>query len=331
LIAKAEVLAEAVKGKPGDYAYRAKTGHFELLPNRISIDDLKKKFPRWAWLRQPRGKAIVPAQYAAALWKLVHEKNSTVQILIGGSRGMKLLEQMAAHGRRASWYAPKLTATGDTVLFYIEKPVSAIVAKGTALSRTKPTRLKWYETKVGRVRLLESPITLSELRQLFPNWAWLRSPNQFAYVSPERAKALLKRCELKSPPSIIEGAASSGAGFGDAKTNALVEQAAVRKVTRRLERRGYKVFSRESERVGYDLDATKGRTELHVEVKGVSGEGMQFLITQAEVAKATSDSAFRLMVVTKARTRDAQVKEFRGGDLKRRFALTPVSYFAVRR
>jgi hypothetical protein len=57
----------------------------------------------------------------------------------------------------------------------------------------------------------------------------------------------------------------------------------VRKVTRRLERRGYKVFSRESERVGYDLDATKGRTELHVEVKGVSGEGMQFLIAQAEV------------------------------------------------
>ena len=117
-IAKAEVLAEAVKGEPGDYAYRAKTGHFELLPNRISIDDLKRKFPRWAWLRQPRGKAIVPTQYAAALLKLVHEKNSTAQILIGGTRGMKLLEQMAAHGRRASWFAPKLTAIGDTVLFY---------------------------------------------------------------------------------------------------------------------------------------------------------------------------------------------------------------------
>jgi hypothetical protein len=55
---------------------------------------------------------------------------------------------------------------------------------------------------------------------------------------------------------------------------------------------------------------------------------MQFLITQAEVAKAASDSQFRLMVVTNARTRRARVWEFDGRDFKRRFALMPVSYFA---
>ena len=331
LVAKAEVLAEAVKGKPGDWAYRVKIGRFDLLPNRIGIDDLKKKFPRWAWLRFPRGKAIVPAEYSDSLWKLVHEKRSTVQILIGGTGGLKLLEQLAAEDRVAYWYAPKLTAPKDIVLFYIEQPVSAIVAKGKALSRARATRLKWYEAKVGNIRLLESPISLLELRQMFPDWVWLRSVNQFSYITPERAKALLKRCELKSSPSQIEAAVSVAAGFGDAETNALVEKAAVRKVTQQLERRGFNVISRERERVGYDLDATKGRQELHVEVKGVSGEGMQFLITQAEVAKAKSDSAFRLMVVTKARTKNAEVEEFRGRDLKRRFALTPISYFAVTR
>jgi hypothetical protein len=50
---------------------------------------------------------------------------------------------------------------------------------------------------------------------------------------------------------------------------------------------------------------------------------MQFLITQAEVAKAASDSQ-----VTNARTRRARVWEFDGHDFKRRFALMPVSYFA---
>ena len=153
----------------------------------------------------------------------------------------------------------------------------------------------------------------------------------FAYVTPERGKALLERCTLKSSMFVKELARSAGGGFGDSETNSLVEQAAVRKVTQILKRRGFKVSSRERERIGYDLDATKGKTELHVEVKGVSGDRLQFLITQAEVAKAKSDRFFRLMVVTEARTRSARVQEFSGRDFKRDFALAPVSYFAERK
>jgi hypothetical protein len=55
---------------------------------------------------------------------------------------------------------------------------------------------------------------------------------------------------------------------------------------------------------------------------------MQFLITRGEVAKAASDSQFRLIVVTNARSRRARVREFDGGDFRRRFVLMPVSYFA---
>ena len=286
LIAKAHVLAEAKKTKPGDsYRYRAKTGRFEILPNQVSIRDLKRAFPRWAWLTQPRSKAIVPAQYADRLWKMVHAKSSDVQILISNAgHGNKLLQEMAGTGRAGFWFVPKLTAVGDTVLFYVEEPVSAIVAIGKAVSAPKATTEKWYEAKVGKVRLLDVPITLEELRKMFPDWAWLRSVNMFAYVTRERAKDLLKRCELKSSISAADAAISSAAGFGDAKTNKLIERAAVRKVTRRLKRSGFKVRSRERDGVGYDLDATRGRTELHVEVKGVSGDVMQFPITRKEVA-----------------------------------------------
>ena len=107
LIAKAAVLATAVKGKPGDYAYRAKIGRFELLPNRVGIETLRKRFPGWAWLRLPRGKAIVPARYADKLWKLVHQSRSNVQILISNSGyGQDLLAKLARTGNRKSGRRP---------------------------------------------------------------------------------------------------------------------------------------------------------------------------------------------------------------------------------
>jgi hypothetical protein len=109
-----------------------------------------------------------------------------------------------------------LTQSGDTVLFYVEEPVSAIVAVGKALSATRPTRTKWYEAKVGAIRKLESPICLKEFRQMFSDWAWLKNVSMFAYVSPERAKALLKRCRQDSKIQTDNMACRAGAGFGNA-------------------------------------------------------------------------------------------------------------------
>ena len=65
-----------------------------------------------------------------------------------------------------------------------------------------------------------------------------------------------------------------GAGFGDPAQNAEKETAAVKLVTKALKSKGYQVVSREKEKIGYDLEATKGRTQLHVEVKGIAGEGV---------------------------------------------------------
>jgi hypothetical protein len=220
---KAEVLAKAVKGKPGDYAYRAKIGRFELLPHRVGIDTLRKRFPGWGWLRLPRGKAIVPARYADKLWKLVHQSRSSVQILISKSEyGQDLLARMARTGKSEFWWAPKLTDAGDTVFFYVEAPTSAIVAVGKALTPARATDSKWYEAKVGKVRLLDSLISLAELRTTFPDWAWLRNANMFAYVSPDKAEMLIKRSKIKSQKPTRGQTGPSGAGFGDAETNEII-------------------------------------------------------------------------------------------------------------
>ncbi len=331
LIAKAEVLGRAIKGAPGDYAYRAKVGKFELLPNRLSIETLKKEFPNWAWLKVPRGKAIVPTQYADKLWKLVHQKRAPLQILIANARaGQDQVIRMAETGKSAYWSAPRLTARGDTVLFYIAEPVSAIVAVGRALSSARPTNEKWYEAKVGDVRRLNFPITLPELRQMFPKWAWLRSVNMFAYLDEHQSRTLLKRIDDKPSVAAREALRRSGAGFGDSETNLLVERAAIRKVTRLLKQKGFAVTSRERDSIGYDLDARRGRTELHVEVKGVSGAAIQFPITRNEVSRATSDPSFRLFVVTEATSKSARVHEFRGRELHHRFDLQPISYMAAK-
>ncbi len=133
--------------------------------------------------------------------------------------------------------------------------------------------------------------------------------------------------QLALPLEVIKRA---GAGFGDSETNRKVEKAAVTAVTDDYVRGGYVVKSRESERVGYDLDATKRRTTLHVEVKGVQGDLLQFPITAREVECATDDKAFRLAVVTNAlNPKLRRIREFSGSDLLRRFQLRPLAFIAT--
>jgi len=160
-------------------------------------------------------------------------------------------------------------------------------------------------------------------------------PSQYAkrlwrLVHEKKSSAVVPIGNARPENQLLSAARShvAGAGFGDEKTNALVEQAAIRKVSRFFKQRGFTVRSRELENLGYDLDVAKRRTEWHVEVKGVSGEAIRFIISKGELARAESDAAFRLVVVTRARTRNARVREFPGPNLTRLFALTPVNYFA---
>ena len=176
-------------------------------------------------------------------------------------------------------------------------------------------------------------ITLAELRGKFSSWGWPKYPRGSTYLDEYTAKWLWARAQ-QPPASAALGAATAtvqGAGFGEPEANALVERAAINCVRRHLEKNGYKITSREAERIGYDLDAISGSKTLHIEVKGISGLLPQFPITAAEVRQARTDEAFWLFAVTEARTKRPKIHSFTGKELIKSFALTPIAYIAHRR
>lgn len=121
----------------------------------------------------------------------------------------------------------------------------------------------------------------------------------------------------------------SGAGFGNSETNRKVERAAVRVVTEWYESDNWMVESVEAEKCGYDLLCRKDSEENHVEVKGVQGELVSFIITAAEVKQAQKDSDFVLCVVTAALTDEPNLNIFGGEDFIADFELLPLSYRAI--
>jgi Domain of unknown function (DUF3883) len=121
----------------------------------------------------------------------------------------------------------------------------------------------------------------------------------------------------------------TGAGIGEAEQNALVELAAVNAVTSEYRSRGWRVKSKESEKVGYDLLCRRGSAVHHVEVKGIRGAICSFMITANEKNKAELDPAFSLVAVTKALEPDRRrLSEFTGPDLLRKFHFAPISFMA---
>lgn len=110
-----------------------------------------------------------------------------------------------------------------------------------------------------------------------------------------------------------------------------VEDAAIRYVKAKLKRAGYKVRSREHEICGYDLHATQSTRELHVEVKGMSGERRRFFITRTELKEAKRDRDWRLAVVLRASSRPHMGPYISGQRLKQLFNMEPSQWFVTAR
>lgn len=104
-------------------------------------------------------------------------------------------------------------------------------------------------------------------------------------------------------------APGSGGGKGGGKRtsrpdtahNAAVEQGAVDAVTASLEAQGYAVVSVEVENKGWDLEATKGKTTLYIEVKGTAGAAIYFELTPNEYRRLQEHAErYRVCVVCDA-------------------------------
>jgi len=242
----------------------------------------------------------------------------------------KTLKGSAGKKKVKGWSCIKGLKKGDRVMIYNVAPHKAIVAVATALKDSEPGDYWPFETDLGDIRMLEPEISRDEIRLLLPNWPWAKATRGRTRIPPEFAEQLWARAEQGAPAlmPVPVAISSNGAGFGNPETNPLVEKAAVDKVTALLKKRGYRVKSREIDKIGYDLDAFKGRQELHIEVKGISGTKLSFPITQGELIPAGSDPLFRLFAVTSAMTDKAKIHEFTGSEFLAEFDCTPISYMA---
>ena len=88
--------------------------------------------------------------------------------------------------------------------------------------------------------------------------------------------------------------------FPDPEHRKLVEKAAI-DFARNFLRKEYRVIDRQKDNCGYDLLARHRKTggELHVEVKGTSGNNMHFYMTRGEFRYMPSPR-WRLIIVTEA-------------------------------
>lgn len=149
-------------------------------------------------------------------------------------------------------------------------------------------------------------------------------------LTPESVKLLeLKWYGTEEPETLkIQQQISSGAGFGDPEKNKKVEKSAVQAVTEMYEKEGWKVESVEAKKCGYDLLCTKRNLKQNVEVKGVSGAEISFIITSNEVNQANTNPNFVICVVTLALSENPQINRFTANEFTKNFALEAIAYKA---
>jgi Domain of unknown function (DUF3883) len=255
-------------------------------------------------------------------------KSPRTQLLFGGmDNDYEDIVSRARSGRGIEWEFMRDTRRGDRLLIYFNRPHSEIVATAIALEDKWPGEEGGFRGRMGEIQLLADPIHISELRELFPKWAWLRYPRSKLYLDDEKARILWHRAKGRSSETFRRWR-NQGAGFGVAEKNREVEKAAIKRVSRQLKAEGYEVTSRELDREGYDLDAARAGKTWHVEVKGISGSDLAFVITRGEWTRAREDPAFLLYAVTQAdEPKAAKTHRFTGKQLVARFEARPISFF----
>lgn len=120
---------------------------------------------------------------------------------------------------------------------------------------------------------------------------------------------------------------AAGAGLGSTEQNQRVEAAAIAVVRRRYKAEGWSVKDVSDAGLHYDLYCTRARTELHLEVKGASGEQARFPITASEHDRWGRDRAFVLCLVTRALTAP-HLHLFHGPGSRIKFQFDTLSYMA---
>lgn len=137
------------------------------------------------------------------------------------------------------------------------------------------------------------------------------------------------------PPSALkypfdEQDGKTGSGGAETPSTQDVEKAAIFFVTDCLEAEGWTVLSVEHENCGYDLLCFNDEDEeLHVEVKGISGKGQQFIISQNEVDEINKKESEYLLAVVNQALESPSLALYSAEDFLDTFNLKVKSYTAT--
>ena len=116
-------------------------------------------------------------------------------------------------------------------------------------------------------------------------------------------------------------------GFGTAEHRKKVEEAAEQEVIRSYKAKGYSERRVTHIPCGHDFVFTKGKIELHVEVKGTSGETPRFYLTRNEFNMGCIDDPnWRLAMVTSALSDSPELKLYTAKALREAFEMEPYVY-----
>lgn len=104
----------------------------------------------------------------------------------------------------------------------------------------------------------------------------------------------------------------------------------IKAITNYYEEQGCKVISVESQNLGYDLICkAKNGIELHIEVKGISGKGKQFIISYNEFTEAKRyPSIYRLAIVNMANSARPIFTIYTGEEFLQQFNFKILNYVA---
>jgi hypothetical protein len=185
-------------------------------------------------------------------------------------------------------------------------------------------RIEWIECVS-----LDDRITIEELEAAIPTFPW-----EQVYSSGREVKGAdgAKLYELwnRGTTEVEDGGAGEGGGsvdgeddgggvgvgggFGDAETNRRVELAAMDVVMSAYRSEGFDVKDESAAKCGWDITARKNSEVFHIEVKGVTGQAVTFLLTAHEFDTAKDDPQWLLAVISKALT-DPQYYELDAADV----------------
>lgn len=221
---------------------------------------------------------------------------------------------MAPGQRVVLWVGGPPTATrtpGVWGIGYVTGPanlrVDADEPSDYWLCEERAARLEWVVDL--DVDILPTTIAADELKAM-PELAGMelfRAPQMSnpVYIGPEEMSAIERQVGPwpeypgDAPSAII--VSSAGAAFGDAVTNEVVEQAAMEEVMAYYHGLGFVTQDVSALKCGWDVTCeSPDYGELHVEVKGISGSQVTFLLTANEYRTATADPSWRLAAVTDA-------------------------------